>query len=72
VAGRILTTAKKRYLNLFWDSMSWFAAFGRNWLSIFAKLVHQYRRLLPSRAWHKENNQIAARARFRQQAALHN
>jgi hypothetical protein len=52
--------------------MAWFAAFGRNWPSIFAKVVHGYWRLLPSRAWHEENNRIAARARFRQQAALHN
>jgi hypothetical protein len=56
----------------FSDSMSCFAAFGRNWPSIFAKLVHQYRGLLPSRPWHEENNRIAARARFRPQAALHN
>jgi hypothetical protein len=68
-AGRIWTTAKKRYSNLFgmaclafWDGMSWFAAFGRNWPSILAKLVHGYSRLLPSRAWHEENNRIAARA----------
>jgi hypothetical protein len=54
------------------DSMSCFAAFGRNWPSIFAKLVQEYRRPLPSRASHEENNRIAARARFRQQAALRN
>jgi hypothetical protein len=64
------TTAKKHYSQSFWDSMSCFAAFGRNWPSIFAKLVHEYGRLLPGRAWHEENNRIAARARFRQQAAL--
>ena len=45
----------------FWDSMSWFAAFGRNWLSIFAKPVHEYRRVLPNRARLEENNRIAAR-----------
>jgi len=42
--------------------MSYFAAFGRNWPSIFAKLVHEHRGLLPSRPWHEENNRIAARA----------
>jgi hypothetical protein len=35
--------------------MSYFAAFSRNWSSIFAKLVHEHRGLLPSRAWHEEN-----------------
>jgi hypothetical protein len=48
--------------------MSWFAAFGRGWCAIFAKVVHEYRRPLPSSAWHDENN---CTARFRQ-AALPN
>jgi hypothetical protein len=36
--------------------MSWFAAFGRGWCAIFAEVVHEYRRPLPSSAWHVENN----------------
>jgi len=36
--------------------MSWFAAFGRGWCAIFAEVVHEYRRPLPSSAWHDENN----------------
>jgi hypothetical protein len=61
-AGRILHHGEETLSQSFWDSMSYFAAFGRNWPSIFAKLVHEHRGLLPSRPWHEENNRIAARA----------
>jgi hypothetical protein len=64
-ASRNLDHGEEMLSSIIWDSMSYFAAFSRNWSSIFAKLVHEHRGLLPSRAWHEENNRIAARARFR-------
>jgi len=53
--------------------MSWFAAFGRGWRAIFAKVVHQYRRPLPSSALHDENNctrSISAEASLRNETIL--
>jgi hypothetical protein len=42
--------------------MSRFAAFGRKLALDLCKPVHGYRRLLPSGAWHEENNRIGCDA----------
>jgi hypothetical protein len=69
-ASRILDYGEETLSRSFQHGMFWFAAFGRGWPSIFAKMVQEYRCALPSRAWHDNNNSIVVRAGFRQQGAL--
>jgi hypothetical protein len=69
-ASRILDYGEETLSRSFQRGRLQFAAFGRAWPSIFAKMVQQYWRPLPSRAWHDENNSIAVCAGFRQRGAL--